>query len=64
MNISAVSNMSSYIINKATAMTVDKVQSQIQTAVLKQALDMQKTEGEALVRMIEDGVGGQLDVRV
>jgi hypothetical protein len=59
--------MSSALINQATAMSSGKVQQQIQTAVLKQAMDQQKTQGEALVRMIQSTPGAPgsiLDIRV
>lgn len=67
MNVAATTDMSADLINLATARKQGQVHSQIQTAVLKQALDQQKAQGEALVRMIQStpgAPGSLLDVRV
>ena len=67
MNVSAVTDMSSDLINLATARKSGQVQQQIQTAVLKQALDQRKAQGDALVRMIQNtpgSPGSLVDIRV
>jgi len=67
MNVAATTDMSADLINLATARKQGQVQSQIQPAVLKQALDQQKAQGAALVRMIPStpgAPGSLLDVRV
>jgi len=67
MNVARTTDMSADLINLATMRKQGQVQSQIQTAVLKQALDMQKEQGDALVRMIQSTPGAPgsiLDIRV
>ncbi len=61
MNVSAASDITSYLMTSATEMKNSNVQQSISTAILKQVLDQQKMEGQALVRMLQpDGSGGYL----
>lgn len=68
MNISGASDFSSSLAAQALNMKSSSVQRSIQTAVLKQILDQQKTANDALVRMIQGAdlpkfTGGLIDLR-
>jgi hypothetical protein len=63
-DVSMVNSMASM----ATNMKSDNVGGEIGAAILKQIMDMQKMQGEALVKMMQQtpspdlAVGGMLDV--
>jgi hypothetical protein len=69
MGVGAVSDINSQLIQQATAMAGGKVQQEISTSVLKGILDQQKTAGQAIVQMIQNGpsltgTGRLVDIRV
>ncbi len=55
MAISTVNSMENSLANMATGMQGGRVQSEIGFAILKQILDNQKMQGQALVKMISTG---------
>jgi hypothetical protein len=57
MSISGVSDITSSLSQQASLMQGNKVQQQIGVAILKQTMDQQKTAGEAIVKMIQNGPG-------
>jgi len=68
MNISGASDFSSSLAAQALNMKSSSIQRSIQTAVLKQILDQQKSANDALVRMIQEPdllklTGGLIDLR-
>ena len=69
MNISAVPDLSSVLIQQATAMKAGQTQQAIQVDVLKQTLDQQKATGEAIVQMLQNSpvpkaIGGNVDTSI
>ena len=67
MTISGMSDINSTIIQQASGMKSAEVQQKIEAAVLKQTLDQQQMEGEALVKMIQaspsaEGTGQLVDI--
>lgn len=67
MSISSIGDMSSYLISQATEMKGSEVQQAISAAVLKNVLDQQQVEGEALVKMLqasapEGDLGNRVDI--
>ena len=68
MNISSVSSdLSSYLIDSASQMKSDQLGLQFQTAVLKEMMDQQKMQANALLEMINrtpspEGTGSLVDV--
>ncbi len=64
MDVSGVSNLSSFIPQEAAGTKAAKVQQQIQTSVLKSIMDQQKTAGQSIVQMIQNTTPGHIDIRV
>jgi hypothetical protein len=69
MQVSGVTDLTTYLIQQAVANSGQQVHQRIQVAVLKQALDQQKVAGEAVVRLINSTPGqntapGRVDIRV
>ena len=67
MNISGAS-MADGLASMATGMQGENLSLQISTAVMKKVLDSQKTQGDALVAMINNtpsltGTGSTVDIR-
>jgi hypothetical protein len=66
---STIGSTSDYIAREATAMKSTSAQQQIGAAVLRSIMDQQKTSGEALVKMIQQGAvnqfasTGHIDIR-
>jgi hypothetical protein len=69
MSISGISSdMSSSLASQASNLQGGKVQQEISVSILKQSIDQQKAEGEAIVKMIQatpvpGAPGGMVDVR-
>lgn len=63
MSISSLSGIDSVIVNSASNLKGSQVKLALQTAVLKQTLDQQKAAGEALVKMISQGIGQNIDLQ-
>lgn len=68
MNISSVSSTTDSLAAAASNLQSGNIARQISVAVMKQVLDGQKQQGEALVQMIQntpslDGTGSILDIR-
>jgi|WetSurMetagenome_2_1015567.scaffolds.fasta_scaffold1307034_1 hypothetical protein len=57
MNVSGVSDSMSYLAQTASNMKAEQFAQQLSVSVLKSALDQQKSQGEALVRMMQTGPG-------
>ncbi len=68
MNITGVSDLSSFLPAQAVQMKSGQIQQAIQGAVLKQVLDQQQTAAQALVEMIRSTSpavpAGRIDLRV
>jgi hypothetical protein len=66
MEISGVSDISTYMAQTASDMKGEKISQAIGAAVLKQTLDSDTAQGMAIVRMIQNspGTGGHVDISV
>jgi hypothetical protein len=68
MEISGMSDISTYLAQSASNMKGEKISQAISTAVLKQTLDSETNVGMAIVRMIQNSPGsgnpgGIVDIR-
>jgi hypothetical protein len=63
MTIGSVSGIENMMIQSATSMKGNQVEMELQVAIIKQTLDQQNNAGEALVKMIWQGLGQNMDIR-
>jgi hypothetical protein len=63
MTIGSVSGIENMMIQSATSMKGNQVEMELQVAIIKQTLDQQNNAGEALVKMIWQGLGQNIDIQ-